>query len=170
MDQLVAMTDADLKEVLMWRNAPRVRENMYSQHEISWDEHLAWWAASKARNDRRYFIFEQGGKKTGFVSFTDMDEGNGTASWAFFSSTNAPKGTGTKMERAALNIAFKALGMRKLCCEVLDFNYRVIEFHQRFGFQIEGRLKAHKLVKGRYCDVVLLAVFAEHWADMQNYN
>ncbi|NCO69650.1 MAG: UDP-4-amino-4,6-dideoxy-N-acetyl-beta-L-altrosamine N-acetyltransferase, partial [Acidobacteria bacterium] len=158
-DQLVPMTEVHLEQVLAWRNDPRVRQNMYSQHEISLEEHNDWWRAAKDRSDRRYYIFQTNGVDAGFVSITDIDRKNGTASWAFFSANTAPKGTGTRMERAALKMAFEELGLRKLCCEVLGFNSRVVAFHKRFGFRIEGTLAAHKLINGGYCDVILMAAF-----------
>jgi UDP-4-amino-4,6-dideoxy-N-acetyl-beta-L-altrosamine N-acetyltransferase len=157
------MTDAHLEMVLRWRLEPRVRENMYTQHEITMTEHLAWWDANKDRPDRQYFILEDEGALTGFVSFTDINNDNGTASWAFFSAPDAPKGTGKKMEQLALQHVFSTLGLRKLCCEVLDFNSRVVAFHERFGFEIEGRLKEHRMVDGRLCDVILMAAFAANW-------
>ena len=33
------MVDGDLSLVLEWRNAPDVRKNMYTSHEITLDEH-----------------------------------------------------------------------------------------------------------------------------------
>jgi UDP-4-amino-4,6-dideoxy-N-acetyl-beta-L-altrosamine N-acetyltransferase len=163
MDKLLPMTDSHLGQVLHWRNDPRVRDYMISQHIISPEEHEAWWTAAKTRSDRRYFIFNTDGTDVGFVSLTDIDRAHGTASWAFFSATNAPAGTGTRMEEAILQMAFEELGLRKLCCQVLGYNDRGVAFHQRFGFQIEGTLSAHKWINGRYCDVVLMAIFAVDW-------
>lgn len=37
------MTEADLAQVLAWRNHPDIRANMYTQHEITMAEHRAWW-------------------------------------------------------------------------------------------------------------------------------
>lgn len=169
-DQLVPMSDFHLEQVLAWRNDPRVRQNMYTQHVISLAEHVKWWTAANNRSDRKYYIFQRDGLDAGFVSITDIDRLNGTASWAFFSATNSPKGTGTRMERAALKMAFEELSVRKLCCEVLDFNSRVTAFHQHFGFRIEGTLSAHKLVNGRYCDVILMAAFADDWRKSKEAN
>ena len=39
----------DLSLILEWRNSPKVRKNMYSQHEITIKEHLKWWEKSKIR-------------------------------------------------------------------------------------------------------------------------
>ncbi len=38
------MVEADLDMVRIWRNNPVVRANMYTTHEITPEEHRAWWA------------------------------------------------------------------------------------------------------------------------------
>lgn len=37
------MVYADLERVLAWRNHPDVRRYMYTQHEITLDEHQRWY-------------------------------------------------------------------------------------------------------------------------------
>jgi len=46
----------ELELMLSWRNAPSIRANMYTQHEISIDEHLAWWEQASKRDDQQYFM------------------------------------------------------------------------------------------------------------------
>lgn len=38
---------------------------------------------------------------------------------------------------------FNTLKLNKLCCEVFEFNRKVIEIHKKFGTEIEGILKQH---------------------------
>ena len=40
---LRSIGDDELELMRSWRNEPAVRANMYTQHEISREEHLAWW-------------------------------------------------------------------------------------------------------------------------------
>ena len=53
---LRAIREDELGLMLSWRNAPKVRENMYTRHEISMSEHQDWWGRSKGREDQRYFM------------------------------------------------------------------------------------------------------------------
>ena len=39
---LSSLSKSDLDLILTWRNAPEVRRNMYTHHEISPDERRAW--------------------------------------------------------------------------------------------------------------------------------
>src|SRR5690606_38648738 len=109
-----------LQTILNWRNAPAVRRNMYTRHEISLEEHLAWWKNVGSREDQLYFIYEYKNTPFGVVAFTQISNRDKNASWAFYASPEAPRGTGSRMEYLALEYAFKSLKLHKLHCEVLD--------------------------------------------------
>jgi UDP-4-amino-4,6-dideoxy-N-acetyl-beta-L-altrosamine N-acetyltransferase len=155
----------ELDMMLAWRNAPAVRANMYTRHEISIDEHLAWWERTQQRADQRYFMYEAEGVPLGIVGFTGMDTASKNSSWAFYASPEAPKGTGSKMEFLALEYAFNNLALHKLYCEVLAFNSAVIKLHQKFGFQIEGIFREHHRGDDGFVDVYRLGLLAPHWSE-----
>lgn len=161
------MAREDLKMVLEWRNAPKVRENMYTQQVISLEEHQNWWARVKDNDAAKYLIFEASGVPMGFVSFTNIDFDHKTAEWAFFASPTAARRTGSKMELLALDFAFLNLELHKLSCEVLAFNTGVISLHKRFGFLEEGVFKDHKKLGGSFIDVYRMAIFATQWQDIR---
>lgn len=153
----------ELEMMLDWRNAPSVRSNMYTRHEISLEEHLNWWKRVSLQEDQQYFMYEFEGKPTGIVGFTEMDTVQSMASWAFYAAPDAPKGTGSRMEFLALDYAFKDLSLHKLCCEVLAFNAAVIRLHEKFNFKVEGILRDHHLVDGEYVDVYRLGLLSQEW-------
>lgn len=162
-DKLREMTEDDLSRVLEWRNHPDVRKNMYTHHEISSDEHQNWFERVSKDPSIRLFVFESNNTPLGFVSFTNISQQHRRADWAFYSGDLKKKGLGSRMESLALLYAFEKLKLNKLCCEVLSFNEPVVKFHQRFGFEIEGTLKAHYCRDGELFDVVQLALFKENW-------
>lgn len=155
----------ELELMLSWRNAPNVRANMYTRHEISMDEHLAWWARTQQRDDQRYFMFEADDMPLGIVGFTGIDKASQNSSWAFYASPEAPKGTGSKMEFLALECAFSELELHKLHCEVLAFNAPVIKLHQKFGFSVEGILREHHKIDQEFIDIYRLGLLATEWAE-----
>ncbi|MGP1275434.1 MAG: UDP-4-amino-4,6-dideoxy-N-acetyl-beta-L-altrosamine N-acetyltransferase [Caulobacterales bacterium] len=157
------MTDGDLAQVLAWRNAPAVRANMYTTHEISPDEHERWWSVTRGDASRRYFLFEDAAGAFGVVGFTRIGETEGEAEWAFYASGDAPPGTGSRMEWLALEYAFSTLQLDTLRCEVLEQNARVIALHERFGFhRVE---KTTRLVDGtREAIIYRLALDQPGWA------
>lgn len=153
----------ELKLMLSWRNAPAVRANMYTRHEISLKEHLAWWERVANRADQKYFMYEIEGKPTGIVAFNEINISDAISSWAFYAAPDAPKGTGSKMEFLALDYAFDKMCLHKLSCEVLAFNSAVIKLHQKFNFQVEGILREHHRVESKFVDVYRLGILDREW-------
>ncbi|MBS4151426.1 UDP-4-amino-4,6-dideoxy-N-acetyl-beta-L-altrosamine N-acetyltransferase [Stutzerimonas balearica] len=164
---LRAIKPEELELMLSWRNAPSVRVNMYSRHEISLDEHLQWWARTRSRVDQKYFMYECQGAPLGIVAFSGIDTASRNSSWAFYASPQAPKGTGSRMEYLALECAFNELQLHKLCCEVLAFNSSVIKLHQKFGFKVEGILREQHRLEKAFVDVYRLGILAPEWSSQQ---
>lgn len=157
------ISDDDLELMLSWRNAPAVRANMYTQHEISLAEHLAWWERVKNQSDQKYFMYEIFGKPNGIVALTSLNAKNKNSGWAFYTSPMAPIGTGSRMEFLVLEYFFSFLKFHKLYCEVLAFNSSVIKLHQKFGFKVEGIFRDHCILSNGFVDVYRLGILAEEW-------
>ncbi len=155
--------DEELELMLSWRNAPSVRNNMYTRQVISLENHKKWWAGIQLRQDQRYFMYEWLGEPTGIVAFNDVDVINENSAWAFYASPDAPKGTGSRMEFLALEYAFGSLLLNRLYCEVLDFNQPVVKLHKRFGFTEEGVKRKHHKMEDGFHDVVCLGMLADEW-------
>lgn len=157
------INESELEVMLAWRNAPAVRTNMYTRHEIGLEEHLSWWREVSLRSDQKYFMYEFDGKPSGIVGFTEINTIHSRASWAFYAAPGAPRGTGSRMELLALDHAFKELSLHKLSCEVLAFNVAVIRLHEKFNFKVEGVFRAHHFVEGEYVDVYRLGLLSHEW-------
>jgi UDP-4-amino-4,6-dideoxy-N-acetyl-beta-L-altrosamine N-acetyltransferase len=155
--------EADLSMVLEWRNAEDVRNNMYTNHVISIDEHRLWWNSQRNNPKTRLLIFELDGSAVGVVTFTNYTGPEGTASWGFYSGDRTRRGVGVAMEIAALNYAFDNLRLRKLECEVLDFNSSVIRFHLKHGFCIEGVFREGYIRNSKPYDIFRLAMLSRDW-------
>jgi len=158
------MVEADLPMVLSWRNQPRIREAMYTTHVISPAEHQAWWRVASVDTSKRLLILDYLGAPIGHVNFVQIHQVNGTANWGFYlGGSEAKRGAGAAMEYCALDHAFGELGLRKLQCEVFEFNRGVVRMHQKFGFVQEGVFSRQFLRDGHYIDVISMALFADHW-------
>ena len=164
---LRSIADVELELMRAWRNEPAVRANMYTQHEISHEEHLAWWAKTKIRADQKYFMYEMAGAPTGIAAFTGIDIQSRNSVWAFYASPTAPRGTGSKMEFLMLEHAFGTLKLHKLYCEVLAFNTPVIKLHQKFGFKAEGVFREQHKVNDDFVDTYRLGILAAEWQEQR---
>lgn len=162
--QLRKMSEIDRERVLQWRNSDRVRAYMYTDHIIGIEEHRAWFEKVQQNQNMLYLICELQNRPIGLVCFTDIDRYNQNCSWGFYlGETDVPSGSGACMEFLALEYAFEILKIRKLCCEVFDFNDKVIKLHKKFLFEEEGRLIKHRMKNGDYHDIVCLYLFRETW-------
>lgn len=160
--QIRQMVHADLELVLAWRNHPEVRRYMYTQHEITFDEHQRWFENAKADSKKHLLIFEVAQQPLGFVHFTETGSG-GIADWGFYAAPNAPKGTGRQLGSAALRHAFTTLALHKVCGQALTYNQHSVNFHLALGFQQEGILRDQHFDGERYHHVNCFGLLCTEW-------
>lgn len=161
--RLVKLQEKHLDVVYQWRNSPDVRKNMYRSDYISSEEHLSWFERINVDPSKQYFLFELDDILCGVIGFVDINYSARSSSWAFYSGDTAKRGIGPLMEIAALNYAFNELKLKKLSCEVLEFNQSVIKLHKKHGFKEEGVFKKHYFRDGNFWDVHRLAIFDKDW-------
>ena len=156
------LTTADLDMVLTWRNHPHVRQRMLTQHVISPQEHEAWFAHAKTRDDKRIMLVETEGKAFGLVHFTGVKP-QASVDWGFYVAPDSPSGSGQLLGQAALEFAFQKLLIHKLCGQVLDSNTASIRFHARLGFKLEGRLRKQVFIAPSHEDLLCYGLLREEW-------
>ncbi|MEU5978290.1 GNAT family protein [Streptomyces sp. NPDC047315] len=74
---------------------------------------------------------------------------------------------GYASEAAVLLMRFMFAERRYHKCEVQihAYNEASLALHRRLGFVAEGRLREAEFVAGRYCDVVLMGILADEFAE-----
>lgn len=157
------MTIADLQSVLEMRNDPEIRRYMLTQHEISIDEHSAWFKRALENPGVELLVFELDKTCCGFVQFKKTNY-QGVVDWGFYVDTNAPKGTGKKLGFAALHYAFEEEKLHKVCGQALHWNQPSIEFHKSLGFAQEGILRDQHFDGASYHDLVCFGMLRREWA------
>lgn len=156
------MQEGDLVPVLSWRNHLDVRRYMYSQHEITIEEHSRWFAQASIDPQRHLLVFEVNNIPSGFINIHEMAKG-GIADWGFYAAPDSPKGTGRALGQAALRYAFSTIGLYKLCGQALAFNERSIRFHLNLGFKREGVLRQQHFDGQHYHDVECFGLLSSEW-------
>ncbi len=161
---LALLTDTTCELILPWRNAPAVRQGMYSHHEISLQEHRAWFLRMQYDPSVRYFLWHDvAGTPQGVVYFTALNAIQGSAFWGLYTSPTAPPGTGMRMALEALELAFAALNLVKLNAEAMTTNPRSVSFHKKIGFIEEGLFREQYFDGERRIDVIRLGMLANEW-------
>lgn len=135
---------------------------MFTQHEISLDEHRNWFAVAGNDPTRRLLIVEEDRDPIGYVQFNNVAM-DGVADWGFYARPDAPKRSGAKLGAMALNHAFGAIGLHKVCGQAMEANLASIAFHKRLGFVQEGVLRDQKLVDGLYRTLICFGLLAHEW-------
>ncbi|MFD2644193.1 UDP-4-amino-4,6-dideoxy-N-acetyl-beta-L-altrosamine N-acetyltransferase [Pseudomonas japonica] len=151
-------------QVRALRNHADVRRFMYSDHEISPDEHARWLASLVGNARQRVFVVMLDGAVAGLVSLNAINATHRSADWAFYlDPVLQGKGLGSLVEFWLLDHAFNEAGLEKLNCEVLASNEAVVKMHRKFGFALEGVRRQNILKDGARLDVVLLGITREEW-------
>ena len=134
-------TEADVDLIRRLRNQRPNREVSITSHEISADEHAAWWAKTSVDPSRRVLIYERDGATAGVVNFFDL--AGTTGAWGFFLDADGLAERGETLPawievmREATAYAFDELGLDVLTGEVLEHNAVVRQMNRRFRF-VEG--------------------------------
>lgn len=166
---LTRIEDSDRDLILPWRNAPAVRQAVYSHHEIGPDEHRAWFQRMRQDPSARWYLYrDSAGTPQGVVYFTGIDLAQRTAFWGFYAAPDAPPGAGTRMEYDALELAFGELGLHKLNCEVLATNTAVVNLHKKVGFTQEGIFRDQHFDGSRHIDVVRFGLLVGEWEQQRD--
>jgi RimJ/RimL family protein N-acetyltransferase len=136
---LRAATEADVDTIRHLRNQQANREVSITSHEISADEHAAWWAKASADPTRRVLIYERDSSvAAGVVNFFDIE--GSTGAWGFFLDADGLAARGETLPawievmREAAAYAFDELGLEVLTGEVLEHNTVVRQMNRRFRF------------------------------------
>lgn len=161
--RLREMEENDLTMVLEWRNQKRVRENMYSNHLISEEEHRQWYATLD-RVTNEYLVFEFDEQPVGLSYFNRLNPIHKRAEWGFYlGGTDLPRGTGTLMGLLSLDYGYEQLELIKIYGEVLDYNQASQKLFERLGFNQDGVLRQHFSRDDQWFDVVVFSQLKDEW-------
>lgn len=156
------IVESDVALVLKWRNHLSVRQFMFNQHEISYEEHRRWFELSLKSDERHLLIVEKNGVPFGFVNFNEIVPDQ-IADWGFYRAPDAERGTGQLLALLALKYAFEELGLHKICGRVIEYNDRSIRFHVRQGFNKEGVLREQYFDGESYHSIICFGLLVNEW-------
>ena len=152
----------DLPQVLAWRNHPQVRRHMLTQHEISVEEHAHWFSQIQQNPQRRVVLVHEGKQALGLAHFAPVNP-HGVVDWGFYLTPEAPRGSGSKLARVALDFAFKQQGWHKVCGQVISSNAASCRFHLKLGFSLEGVLRQQALICNEWLSMWCFGLLSRDW-------
>lgn len=159
-----------LEKIMYWRMSPEVTQYMFTDPELTLEKQKIWFERINKDPSVSYWIINVNNIDIGVINLYDIDWNNKRCFWAYYIGDSSFRGMGIArhLECNIYDYVFLKLGMNKLCGEVLVFNEKVIEIHKKFGSEIEGIFKQHIYKKGRFIDVVRMAILKEKWKKIRS--
>lgn len=163
----VRADDSDM--IRRWRNLPEVSRYMYTDHDITEEEHRLWFGQAMTDESRRYWIVEENNQPLGLASIYNIDREHSRAEWALYLANPIARvrGIGAYAEHEVMRYVFDVLRLNRLTCAVLEVNERVASMHEKFGFTREGVMRQHIRKGDDYVDVILLGILRSEWEQVR---
>lgn len=131
--EFTPFNDTYCRTIWQWRNQPRVREQMRSTEEISWQHHQNWFQSALLDNSRRDFVMLQNERPIGALNFTQVQQPRWE--WGcYLGETNVWPGSGLLLEVAALDYALMHDNCQQLYAEVKVENKGALALHKLFEY------------------------------------
>lgn len=73
------------------------------------------------------------------------------------------KGFAREATETILDYCFTVKNLHKITLGVVEDNIGAVELYKRIGFVTEGRLMAHGIYGGKFCNVLRMAIFNNNW-------
>lgn len=149
-----------------WRNQSFVKDMMYSQHDITEEEHRKYIASLMKDKNRGLFVFYLDNIPFGVYQYKIYPEGNYVMDGNYLiDQSYQDMGYGTIQTYFMSVIRFDYLHCHKSYGEIIDMNQKAIMLNKRLKVPLEGILRQHCLVNGEYHDVYCYGLLREEWEE-----
>ena len=151
LDHVISLiSDSSLAQVRAVPRAPVTREEEKQ------------WLASRPPNERRLTIETLQGDYLGAAGLHGIDfvDRNAEVGMVIAEERNWGKGYGGEALQLLVRLAFRSLGLHRVYLRVHAYNERALRLYQRAGFSREGVDREAHFYRGRWHDVVRMALLA----------
>lgn len=164
--ELKCLDEETIAKIREWRNQPFVQQMMYSQKEISEEEHKKYIAALLEDTNRGLFVFYLDDEPFAVYQYTIHPEGNYVVDGIYLIAEEYQNmGYGVLLIYFVNEIKFHFLKCHKSYGEVLDINSRIIALNEKIGVVREGVLRQQVVIENKYHDVWCYGMFSYEWEE-----
>jgi len=168
--RLRPITEADLPDYVKWLNDPEVTQfTAIEVGNVTPEGEREWFAAITAPDHRdRHWAIEAEGRHIGNCALM-LDRQAGSAGFGIIigEKTAWNKGCGTAALHEVLRIGFRDMGLHRIHLDLFAENARALRCYQKCGFRQEGLQRQARWKRGRWRDVISMAILREEWEAMQ---
>ena len=158
---------SDLDRTWGWINDPGVYLKIGSHIPVSKSAQLKWFERTDQATDKIVLAIclNDGQVHVGNVSLDNIEVRHRTARLSIFVADEAQRGKsiGTRALRLLADYAFNFLNLNRVWCKATLGNDKVVHFYQKLGFKLEGVMRQHEFVDGRYVDKAILGLLSEEF-------
>ena len=158
-----------IEQVRLWRNRKQVNQYMYTNHEISKEEHQGW--VEKLRNEDtvKAWIIKYNNKPVGLAQISNIDYANKITEWGFYIADESVrgKGIGSASLFKLIEYVFNEMKFNKMKTMVLENNKLALKLYEKFGFEKEGKLEEKLDRNGQKIDVFIMSLPRERWSKIK---
>jgi RimJ/RimL family protein N-acetyltransferase len=128
------------------------------------DARLARADDGEAAEQAAMFVVDIDGEAVGSASLFDFDlfAGHAEAGISLVPEARG-RGVGTEAMRVLVEFGFVRRNLRRIHLQAIASNAGALRSYEKAGFVVEGRLREHAWVRGRYEDIVLMAVLRSEY-------
>jgi len=129
----------------------------------AWNARLARTDADES-GDQVRFVIEADGAPVGSIGLFGAERLAGHAEVGIALLPEARgRGIGTAAIEQLLEFGFVRRNLRRIHLQAIESNRGAIRAYEKAGFVLEGRLREHAYVRGRYEDLVLMGLLRSEW-------
>ena len=128
----IDLSQDEKKMILEWRNRLDIQKWMYTQNDISLEDHLDFIDSLKTIKDKLYFLVKKDDIYIGVINFTQIKQ-NESLHMGVYTNPNL-KGYGKILLETIINFSFEILKVEKIFSEVYFENERAYILYKRYNF------------------------------------
>jgi UDP-4-amino-4,6-dideoxy-N-acetyl-beta-L-altrosamine N-acetyltransferase len=165
---------SDTDNIVRWRNSDSVKRNLFTQSELTAEQHLGWLKSKVETGSCAQYIIVVSENNTSidigtvFIKNIDRQSNKGELGIFIGEADAHGKGYAKLAVTEILRIAFEEMMLNRVYLTVMADNIAGIKAYEKAGFQCEGVLKEDYLRGITYIDVIVMGVTKKMWSTYGN--
>lgn len=154
------ITIDDTPNIVKWRNSIDVKKNLFTQNDITEEQHLKYFYDFIETKKVYQFIVVVDGVDCGTTFLKNFDRINKRAEFGIFIGNPSfrGKGIGSIATSKTIEIGFKELLLDSIYLTVFSDNSSAIKSYEKAGFKITKTNQSHILSNGSYIDITEMEI------------
>lgn len=161
---LMKIRDEDTNNLVKWRNSAHVKENLYTQEDLTPEQHRVWLRTKVDSGLCVQFIIysKEDRSPVGSTFLKNIEACHSKAEFGIFIGDLGylGKGLGSDATRLVVRYGFEELKLNKIYLTVFEHNYPAIRSYESVGFRKSGVMSEEFRRSGKWFNVVYMEILS----------